>query len=86
MLLYIKKVKKERKRKKIAEETIKIYAPLAKRLGLYHFQLLLENGSFAVLHPEDFKTITAQLKKYFGEGEKHTEKGVKALTTMLYKE
>lgn len=76
----------ERKRKKIAEETIKIYAPLAKRLGLYHFQLLLENGSFAVLHPEDFKTITAQLKKYFGEGEKHTEKGVKALTTMLYKE
>ena len=28
---------------KIAEETIKIYAPIAKRLGLYHFQILLEN-------------------------------------------
>ena len=76
----------ERKRKKIAEETIKIYAPLAKRLWLYHFQLLLENGSFAVLHPEDFQSIVAQLKKYFWEGEKHTEKGVKMLTAMLYKE
>ena len=29
----------ERKRRKIAEETIKIYAPIAKRLGLYHFQI-----------------------------------------------
>lgn len=76
----------ERKRKKIAEETIKIYAPLAKRLGLYQFQLLLENGSFAVLHPEDFQRITAQLKKYFWEGEKHTEKGVKMLTSILNKE
>ena len=33
----------ERKRRKIAEETIKIYAAIAKRLGLYHFQILLEN-------------------------------------------
>ena len=33
----------ERKRRKIAEETIKIYAPIAKRLGLYQFQILLEN-------------------------------------------
>ena len=33
----------ERKRRKIAEETIKIYAPIAKRLGLSHFQVLLEN-------------------------------------------
>ena len=33
----------ERKRRKIAEETIKIYAPIAKGLGLYHFQILLEN-------------------------------------------
>lgn len=76
----------ERKRKKIAEETIKIYAPLAKRLGLYRFQLFLENGSFAVLYPDDFKRITSQLKKYFWEGEKHTEKGIKMLTSMLKKE
>lgn len=76
----------ERKRKKIAEETLKIYAPIAKRLGLYHFQLLLENGSFAVLHPEEFAKIASYLKKYFREGERYTEKGLKLITTMLRKE
>ncbi len=76
----------ERKRKKIAEETLKIYVPIAKRLGLYHFQLLLENGSFAVLYPEEFARILSYLKKYFRDGEKYTEKGVKLLTTMLQKE
>lgn len=76
----------ERKRRKIAEETIKIYAPLAKRLGLYHFQLLLENGSFAVLEPEEFTRIVAYLRKYFHEGERYTEKGIKMLTSMLHKE
>lgn len=76
----------ERKRIKIAEETLKIYAPIAKRLGLYHFQLFLENGSFAVLYPEEFTKILTHLKKYFREGERYTEKGIKMLTTMLQKE
>ena len=76
----------ERKRRKIAEETIKIYAPIAKRLGLYHFQILLENWAFAVLHPEEFKRITQYLKKYFREGDKFTERGIKMLTQMLEKE
>ncbi|MDO4713522.1 MAG: HD domain-containing protein [bacterium] len=76
----------EKKRKKIAEETLKIYAPIAKRLGLYHFQLLLENGSFAVLNPDEFHKITSYLKKYFREGEKYTEKGLKMLTSLIKKE
>ena len=76
----------ERKRLKIAEETLKIYVPIAKRLGLYHFQLLLENGSFATMKPEEFSRILSYLKKYFREGEKYTEKGVKMLTGMLHRE
>jgi GTP pyrophosphokinase len=31
------------KRQKIAQETMKIFVPIAKRLGLYHYQLYLEN-------------------------------------------
>jgi GTP pyrophosphokinase len=31
------------KREKIALETMKIYVPIAKRLGLYYYQLYLEN-------------------------------------------
>ena len=55
------------KRKKIAEETMKIFVPIAKRLGLYQYQLYLENGSFKVLEEESFDDIFAYLKKYFGE-------------------
>ena len=76
----------ERKRLKIAEETLKIYVPIAKRLWLYHFQLLLENGSFATMEPDEFSRILNYLRKYFREGEKYTEKGVKMLTSMLHKE
>ncbi len=76
----------ESKRKKIAEETIKIYAPVAKRLGLYQYQLYLENGSFAILHPEEFERILVYLRKYFREGEKYTEKGVKMISMMLENE
>ena len=74
------------KRQKIAQETMKIFVPIAKRLGLYHYQLYLENGSFKVLEEEAFTDIFAYLKKYFGDGEKYTERGIKTLTTMLHKE
>jgi len=74
------------KRQKIAQETMKIFVPIAKRLWLYHYQLYLENGSFKVLEDEAFTNIFAYLKKYFGEGEKYTERGIKILQNMLHKE
>ncbi len=74
------------KREKIAQETMKIYVPIAKRLGLYHYQLYLENWSFKALDEQSFSDIFAYLKKYFGEGEKYTEKGNKLLTNLLRKE
>jgi GTP pyrophosphokinase len=60
----------EEKRKRIANETLKVYAPLAKRLGLYSYLLYLENGSFKVLYPEKFDAIMEYIKKFFGNGEK----------------
>ena len=74
------------KREKIAQETMKIFVPIAKRLWLYHYQLYLENGSFKVLDEEAFTGIFTYLKKYFGDGEKYTERGIKMLSTMLEKE
>jgi len=74
------------KRMKIAEETLKIFVPVAKRLGLYYYQLYLENWSFKVLNPTEFDRILTYLKKYFWEWEKYTEKWIKMLTTMLNKE
>lgn len=74
------------KRQKIAQETMKIYVPIAKRLWLYHYQLYLENGSFKALDEESFTNIFDYLKKYFGEGEKYTERGIKTLTNLLKEE
>lgn len=74
------------KRQKIAQETMKIFVPIAKRLGLYHYQLYLENGSFKVLEEQAFLDIFAYLKKYFGEGERYTERWIKVLENMLQKE
>lgn len=74
------------KRMKIAEETLKIYVPIAKRLWLYHYQLYLENWSFMVLKPDEFYRILSYLKKYFWEWEKYTERWIKLITNMLKKE
>lgn len=77
---------KPEKRERIAKETLKIYAPVAKRLGLYTYQLYLENGAFKELQPERFALIIDYLKKSFGNGEKIIDKGIKNLTTILKKE
>ncbi len=74
------------KRQKIAQETMKIYVPIAKRLWLYHYQLYLENWSFKALDEEAFNNIFDYLKKYFGEWEKYTERGIKILTNFLKEE
>jgi GTP pyrophosphokinase len=76
----------EEKRIRIAQETLKVYAPVAKRLGLYGYQLYLENGSFRVLYPERFEEIMEYIRKYFGGGEKFIDRGVKSLTAILRKE
>jgi GTP pyrophosphokinase len=76
----------ESKRIKIATETLKIYAPLAKRLWLYNYQLYLENGSFRVLYPEKFDEIMWYLTKQFHDGSKILDKWIKNLTEILSKE
>ena len=76
----------ESKRIKIATETLKIYAPLAKRLWLYNYQLYLENWSFRVLYPEKFEEIMLYLTKQFHEWSKFLDKWIKNLTDILKKE
>lgn len=71
---------------KIAQETMKVYVPIAKRLWLYYYQLYLENWSFRHINEDSFTKIFAYLKKYFWEGEKYTYKGINIITDMLEKE
>src|ERR671938_126797 len=60
---------KPEKRKRIAQETMDIYAPIAHRLGMGKIRGELEDLAFQHLHPEDYRTLTAQLEKRRPENE-----------------
>jgi GTP pyrophosphokinase len=53
---------KPEKRKRIAQETMDIYAPIAHRLGMGKLRGELEDLAFQHLHPEDYRELTAQLE------------------------
>ncbi len=58
------------KRRRIARETLEIYAPLAERVGMYEFMKEMQELAFAQLEPEAYQSITrrlAQLKEGGGE-------------------
>ena len=55
------------KRKRIAAETMEIYAPLAGRMGMQDMRSELENLAFAVLQPEHYKAITGRLSEMQAE-------------------
>ncbi len=51
------------KRRKVALETMEIYAPLAGRIGVQRFREELEDIAFEELSPQAFETITERLGK-----------------------
>jgi len=63
----------EKKRKKIAQETIDIYAPIAARLGIYWIKEELEDTSFMYLQPKEFSKIENHVNQDREEGEKYIE-------------
>ena len=50
------------KQKRIAEESIVVYAPIAHRLGISKLKNHLEDLSFQYIYPEDYKKIDQYLK------------------------
>lgn len=74
------------KRDNIANETMKIYVPIAKRLWLYHYQVILENACFKNLYPEDFEKIWWYLKKQFLSTDKQLKRWTNLISNMLKKE
>jgi guanosine-3',5'-bis(diphosphate) 3'-pyrophosphohydrolase len=54
-------IKSEDKRRRIANETMDIYAPLAERVGMYEYMREMQLLSFEQLEPEANATITGRL-------------------------
>ncbi|MEM7430389.1 MAG: bifunctional (p)ppGpp synthetase/guanosine-3',5'-bis(diphosphate) 3'-pyrophosphohydrolase [Pseudomonadota bacterium] len=54
------------KRKRIARETLDIYAPIANRLGINRFKVELEDLGFRYLHPFRYRVLDKALKRAKG--------------------
>ncbi len=54
-------IKKEDKRRRIARETMEIYAPLAERVGMYEYMREMQLLAFEQLEPEAYAIITGRL-------------------------
>jgi len=70
------------KRKRIARETMDIYAPLAERIGMYEFMKEMQTLAFAQLEPEAYESISkrlAQLKEGGGDRIAKIGSGLKLL-------
>src|SRR5262249_51554274 len=54
---------KPEKRKRIAEETLDVYAPIAHRLGMSKIRAELEDLSFQYLHPDEYKRLREDVER-----------------------
>ena len=71
------------KQKRIAQETLDIYAPLAHRLGMQNFKLRLEDLGFATLHPKRYEEIVAMVEERNPERERYIEEVMAAIHAQL---
>jgi guanosine-3',5'-bis(diphosphate) 3'-pyrophosphohydrolase len=71
------------KRKRIAEETLEIYAPLAGRMGIQEMREELEDLAFRYINPEAYQTISKRLNNLSEKSERLVEEIERDLTERL---
>ncbi|MBC7326623.1 bifunctional (p)ppGpp synthetase/guanosine-3',5'-bis(diphosphate) 3'-pyrophosphohydrolase [bacterium] len=74
------------RQKKMAEETMQVFAPLANRLGIWEFKWRLEDLAFQYLYPKEFENLKEQLEKIRVDRETEVEEAGKILKERLAKE
>jgi RelA/SpoT family (p)ppGpp synthetase len=71
------------KRRRIAKETMDIYAPLAERVGMYEFMKEMQTLAFRELEPEAYESITRRLDQLKDGGGDRIARIASGLTMML---
>ncbi|PJZ64543.1 GTP pyrophosphokinase [Leptospira wolffii] len=62
------------KQRRIANETLSLYAPIAGRLGIYSVKSELEDLAFQVIFPDDYQDIKKRINVKKSEREEYIEK------------
>lgn len=74
------------KQKRIAKETLEVYAPLAERLGIGEMKGKLEDLAFPYCYPEDFVWVKKYSAPFYHQAEEYIEKAKKIILEELKKE
>ncbi|MEY2503532.1 MAG: diphosphokinase / guanosine-3,5-bis(diphosphate) 3-diphosphatase [Verrucomicrobiota bacterium] len=74
----------EEKRRRIARETMDIYAPLAERIGMYEFMTEMQTLAFRELEPDAYASISKRLEQlHKGGGETMIDRIARGLKAHL---
>jgi RelA/SpoT family (p)ppGpp synthetase len=74
------------RRRAIARETLEIYAPIARRLGMHEWSLELENLGFAHLYPLRYRVLAEAMRRRHGNRKALVEKIHEAMTGQFRRE
>jgi GTP pyrophosphokinase len=73
------------KRRRVARETLEIYAPLAERIGMHEMKDELEDLAFSQIHPEARDSIVQRLSFLRQEGGDLCARVIEELQTVLHR-
>ena len=71
------------KRKRIADETLQIFAPLAHRLGIWQMKWELEDLAFKYAEPEEYAKIAKRVAQTRGDRQQEVDEAIEQLAERL---
>jgi GTP pyrophosphokinase len=78
---YLPATKQEQK----AKETLSLYAPLAQRLGMFNLKSELEDLSFKILNPEEYRRLSGKINTFLGRQKEELQRFKHELNSYLSK-
>jgi len=74
------------KRRRIAHETLEVFAPLAHRFGIHTIKRELEDLSFRWLHPREYREIKRAVKRFGEEKDEYLKRFIEPIEKRLVEE